>query len=297
MLWSPAALVLAATALGLVVSSATVADLGDLFLAVLVFCAAVTVEPRRLVSARAAWRQIGAAVLLPPLLLVPLALLIGAFVADSTRLGLVALGLASSEVAVIGFVAAAGGGVAVALAVVSLSLVLSAVGSPVVAPLLGEGGPSTLELLARFGLVVLLPLLVGLALRGAVLDERVDRPAELGGTVALLALIYAAVSGVDVDRSAVSALVAAVVFLAGSVAIGVALLPVLRCVRTGLLLFSFRDFAVGAALATALGSADAALVPALYGAVMLVAASVLAAWARRREPCGTPGCCGPATSP
>ena len=138
-----------------------------------------------------------------------------------------------------------------------------------VAPLLGEGGPSTLELLGRFGLVVLLPLLVGLALRGAVLDERVDCPAELGGTVALLALIYAAVSGVDVDRSAVSALVAAVVFLAGSVAIGVVLLPVLRCVRTGLLLFSFRDFAVGAALATALGSADAALVPALYGAVML----------------------------
>ncbi len=191
----------------------------------------------------------------------------------------------------IGFVATAGGGVAVALAVVSLSLAVSALVSPVVAPLIGDGGPSTLDLLGRFSVVVLVPLLVGLALRGLVLDARVDRPAEIGGTAALLALIYAAVSGIDLDRSALGALTAAVVFLATSIVLGRLLLPLLQCARTGLLLFSLRDFAVAAALASALGGAEAALVPALYGAVMLLAASGLAARARRTGHCGTPGCC------
>lgn len=265
-----------------------------MFLAALVLCVSVTVDPRRLLAAWSAWRQIAAAVVLPPVVLLPLGLLIGSVVEESTRLGLVALALASTEVAVVGFVAAAGGGVAVALAVVCLSLALSALGSPVVAPLLGDTAPSTLDLLARFGLVVLVPLVLGVALRGLVLDGRIDRPAEVGGTVALLALVYAAVSGVDLDRSALGALAAAVAFLAASIGAGFALRPLLRCERTGLLLFSFRDFAVAVALATALGDADAALVPALYGAVMLVAASVVAAWAQQRAACGTPGCCADA---
>ncbi len=77
---TPAVLVLGAAPAGLLLPSTTAADLGDVFLGALVLCAAVTVEPRRLVAARAAWRQIAAAVVLPLCLLLPLALVLGAFV-------------------------------------------------------------------------------------------------------------------------------------------------------------------------------------------------------------------------
>ncbi len=109
--------------------------------------------------------------------------------------------------------------------------------------------------------------------------------------MALVALIYGAVSGIDLDRSTLGALAAALAFLVASVGVGRLLLPLLRCVRTGLLLFSLRDFAVAAALASVLGGAPAALVPAVYGPAMLLAASVLATRGRRHGPCGAPGCC------
>jgi hypothetical protein len=291
MLTSPVVVVIAATVLGLALPSATAADLGDVFLAVLVALVAVTIEPRRLLEARLAWQQIAAAVLLPFAVLVPLAAGMGVFFDEPVSLGLLAIALASTEVAVVGVVALAGGGAAVALATVCLSLVASALAAPVIAPLVGSGGPPTGELIGRFSLVVLVPLAAGLALRGLVLGAWVDRPAERASLAALALLIYAAVSGISFGTEVVDALVAAALFLAASIALARILRPLLRCARTGALLFSLRDFAVAASLASALGGAAASLVPAVYGALMLLAASLLASRARQRPPCGTPGCC------
>ncbi len=288
---SPVALVLAATVLGVALPSTRVAGLADWLLAALVLLVAVAIPPRRLLEARRGWRQVVAAVLLPPVVLVPVALLLATAFDEPVRLGLLGLALASSEVALVGLVALAGGGVAVAVAVTALSLALSAALAPVLAPLLDAGDVSTGELLGRFGLVVLAPLALGLVLRGVALGPAVDAPAERAGGWVLALLIYASVSGVELGADVARAGVAALAFLAVALVLARLARPLLRCPRTGGLLFPCRDFAVAAALAAALGGSDAALVPALYGAAMLVAAAVLAARARRLPACGTPGCC------
>ncbi len=286
---SPVVLVLAATVAGLLAPSARIADLGDVLLAALVALVAVGIEPRALLAARSARGRIAAAVVLPFLFLVPLAAALGALFDESTRLGLVGNALATTEVAAVGFVALARGSTVVALATIAISLAASAVLAPLVAPLLGPAAPSTVELVGRFGLVVLVPLLAGLAVRGLLLDGRVDRPAEIGSFVALLLLIYGAVSGVEPGGAVLTAGLAAGLFVSASVATARLLRPLLRG-TTGELLFALRDFAVAAALARALGGADAALVPAVYGALMLVAAAALAARSRRSGTIEPPGC-------
>lgn len=90
--------------------------------------------------------------------------------------------MASTEVATAGLVALAGGDAAFTLVVVALSLGLTAAAAPVLAPMLVDSAIEPGELIVRFSLVVLLPLVVRLALgaytRSARLEIVGDRAAH-----------------------------------------------------------------------------------------------------------------------
>jgi bile acid:Na+ symporter, BASS family len=89
-----------------------------------------------------------------------------------------------------------------ALGALTGSLVLSALaGPPTLALLAGAGTDVDVGgLVARFALVVLLPLLAGLAVR-ALVPRLADIEDELGGLAAIVVvvLVYAAMSGSDED--------------------------------------------------------------------------------------------------
>jgi hypothetical protein len=166
--------------------------------------------------------------------------------------------------------------------VIVLSLVVSALCAPILGPLLAEGGPSTGELLARFALVVLVPLALGLAARATGRAGPAARVAEPAATVVLALLVYAALGDLG-DRSSLgAAALAGALFLGGSVVVTLALRRVLPGGRAGPYVFSLRDFAVAAALAGELGTPGAAATPAVYGALMLVLATIVAVRSRDR---------------
>ncbi len=90
--------------------------------------------------------------------------------AGATREGILSLGLASTEVASVGLIALAGGDTVLALGILTVSLVASAILGPLLAGVLahptGHGGwlavlGVILRGAGRFALVVLLPLALG----------------------------------------------------------------------------------------------------------------------------------------
>jgi predicted Na+-dependent transporter len=276
-LLAPLPLVLIAAGAGLLWPSRAFADRSDLILAALVFAVALGIEPRRLRAVARARGRIAAVALLPFALLLPLAIALGALFGGPTRDGLIALGLASTEVATAGFVALAGGDAALALAVVTVSLGVTAVVAPLAAPLLVDTSIPPGELIVRFSLVVLVPLAAGLVARARVATPRIEAHAERAATLALALLVYAALGDLD-DRSRLGEAVAAsALFLVGSVALAVVLRPVLGELRTGGFVFALRDFAVAATLAGQLASPGAAATPAVYGVLMLTLGTVAAA--------------------
>src|SRR3954470_16769491 len=107
-LLAPLPLVLIAALAGLLWPSRELAGRSDLIPAALVLAAALTIDPRRLKVAAGARGRIAAAVLLPPAFLLPLAAALAALYDGATHDGLIALGLASTEVAAAGLVALAG---------------------------------------------------------------------------------------------------------------------------------------------------------------------------------------------
>ena len=282
---SPLALVSIAAVVGLLWPSAALADRSDLILAALVLAVALTIDPVRLREAAGAWRMVAAAALLPLAVLLAVAIGLGALFGDAPHDGLIALGLAPSEIAAAGLVALAGGDAALALAVVTVSLALTAVVAPVIAPLLVDSSIESGELIARFSLVVLVPLVVGLVVRARSRDARLESWGGSAATPVLALLVYAALGDLG-DRSALGeALVASLLFLSASVALALVLRPLLGDLRTGAFVFGLRDFAVAAALAGQFDTPGAAATPAVYGVLMLLfatAASSLLGRAARR---------------
>jgi predicted Na+-dependent transporter len=281
-LFEPLPLVLVAAVVGLIAPSPRLADRADLILAALVLAVALTIEPRRVRAAFARWQTVAVLSFLPFLTLLPLALALGALFESPEREGLLALGLASTEVATGGLVALAGGNAALALAVVSVSLVGAALVAPIAAPLLAEGGGDPGELLVRFSLVVLVPLALGLALRSGGRGRAVEPVAERAATVVLAVLVYAALGDLEDRSELATAALAAALFLAGSGLLALALRAVLGDRRTGPFTFALRDFAVAAALASQFDAPGAASIAAVYGVMMLVVAVVATELLRRR---------------
>lgn len=290
-------LTLVATALALLVPSGAVAGRSDLLLALLVLATALGIPWSELTGLRSRATTVVVLSVAPLVVLAAFAWALGHAFGSSTREGLVAVGLSSSEVASVGLTALAGADAdaTIALGAVAGSLVLAALVGPVAIGWLagahgGAHGGSG-HLLVRFALVVLAPLCVGVAVRSlrASGDWLAQRDDERDGLAALtvVVLVYAALSGTQGSHGLGSALVASVCFCAGSALLGWAWYA--RAARDpataipGALTIAMRDFAVAAALASQAFGTRAAVVPGVYGVVMLVAGTAFVTLVRRRR--------------
>jgi bile acid:Na+ symporter, BASS family len=276
----------AAGALALVAPSSVVAERTDVVLAALVLFTALTIAPSELAQLRARKAEVTALVLAPFALLVPLAWVASRPFDGAIADGVLALGVASTEVAVVGMVVLAGGRAALALGAITGSLVVAALAGPPLLGLLdGAGDVAVGELVGRFTLVVIVPLAAGLAIRAAAPRLR-DAEDELGGlaTVTVAVLVYGAMSGTGTDGDLLAATAAAALFLALSALLVAAWMAIgphdLRL--TGGFVTGLRDFAVAAALASQAFGPSAATVAGVYGVLMLLVGAAGAQLLRRR---------------
>lgn len=276
-------LALLAALLALIVPSRALADHSDLVLALLVLATALGIPAAELRALRRHRTAVAVLSVAPLLVLTSLAWLIGRPFGVDVRDGLLAVGLSSSEVATVGLVALAGADATIALGAVTGSLILAALAGPLLIGVLagtsGHGGGGG-ALLGRFALVVIVPLIAGVAARTlrpglAAVDGERDGIAAL----TVVALVYAALSGTEGAHGLGAALAAALIFLLVSGLLGelwrrrtspgAAAIP-------GALAIGMRDFAVAAALAAQAFGPRAAAVPGVYGVAMLVAGAITA---------------------
>jgi predicted Na+-dependent transporter len=275
-------LALLAAALALIVPSSTVAARSDVLLALLVLATALGISFADLRRLRDHAAAVAVLSIIPLVVLGAVAWVLGRPFAPPIRDGLLAVGLASSEVASVGLVALARADATIALGAVSGSLVASALIGPVaIGALAGSSAHANpLPLLGRFALVVIVPLIVGVAARSRWPRMAVADPEREGLAALVVAvLVYAALSGTHGAHHLGAALLASVAFLAVSAAAaelwrrrtapGAIAVP-------GALAIAMRDFAVAAALATQAFGTQAGAVPGVYGVVMLVAGTVAA---------------------
>jgi bile acid:Na+ symporter, BASS family len=266
------------------------AEQSDFLLAGLVLLTALSIPPSQLLGLRERKLALAVLVLAPFGLLGPMAWAVSQLFAGSAREGVLALGVASTEVAAVGLVAVAGGSAVLAVGALTGSLVVAAVaGPPLLALLAGAGADVAVgELVVRFALVVLLPLAVGLAIRALVSElQKYEGPLTGGAAVTVVVLVYAAMSGAAEEGGLLSALAASALFLLISALPAAAWArlapPELRV--TGVLVIGLRDFAVAAALAAQAFGPAAGTVAGVYGVLMLLAgaaaAQLLTARARR----------------
>jgi predicted Na+-dependent transporter len=284
-------LALIAAAMARVVPSSTLSSHVDVLLALLVLATALDIDPRQLLRVGARWRTILLLVVVPALALAGGGWLIAQLGHGETRNGVLALGFAPAEVASVGLIGLMGGAAELAVGVLALSLVLSALAGPPALAALGHAshGAHVLPLLGRFGLIVLLPLVIGLLLRGA-RPELAKREHELSvsSSIIVILLIFASLSDTHSgDLAGPTALSAA--FLAFSGLLAALSLRTFgrRFEPTLALTIGMRDFAVAAALAQGAYGARAAQVAGIYGTMMLIAGATVTAVVRRiqrREP-------------
>jgi BASS family bile acid:Na+ symporter len=277
-------LALAAAVLALLAPSGGLAARSDLLLALLVLATALGISPSDLVRLRQHLGALAVLSVVPLLVLGAVAWGLGRPFAAPVRDGLLATGLSSAEVASVGLVALAGADATIALGAVTGSLVVAALLGPVAASAIaaGAGHAHAGRLLVRFALVVIAPLIAGIALRSQDRLARwlADADAEREGVavLAVVALVYAALSGTHGAHHLGAAALASAAFLLAS-----ALLAVLWRRRAsppvavpGAMTIAMRDFAVAAALATQTFGTASAAVPGVYGVLMLLGGTVAA---------------------
>jgi bile acid:Na+ symporter, BASS family len=274
-------LAVAAVVLALLAPSSALAERSDVLLAALVAFTALGIAPGQLLALAERRIALGALVVGPFVVLVPLAWLISRLFSGPAHEGVLALGASSTEVAAVGLVALSGGSAVLALGGLAGSLIVSALAGPVLLGALAGGGSDVAvgELVVRFTLVVVVPLVAGLIARAALprLEHAED---DLNGmaTIAVAVLVYAAVSGADAGDDLVPALAASALFIAGSAipAAAWALLGPAEVRWTGAFVIELRDFAVAATLAAQAFQPAAATVCGVYGVLMLLVGAAAA---------------------
>jgi predicted Na+-dependent transporter len=278
----PALAILAGIA-AVVAPSATVAGHVDLLLAALVLVTALDIDPAQLRAVATRWRAVLVLSVAPLVVLALLARAIAAVAGGTTGIGVLAVGLSPTEVASVGLIALMGGPVELALAVLAGSLVVSALLGPPALGLLAAHAAHVhvLSLLGRFALVVIVPLLAGVAVRSRLRPGRlVGSGLPAAGSLLVVALVYGSLSGTG-SHGLLGAAEVSGAFLAGSTILALLVRP--RLGETPLALtVAMRDFAVGAALASAAGGPAAARVAGVYGVLMLLLGTGVTAAVRRR---------------
>jgi bile acid:Na+ symporter, BASS family len=278
----------AAGALALIAPSTVVAEHTDVVLAALVLFTALTIAPSELAQLHTDKAEVAKLVLAPFVLLVPLAWVASRPFDSPVFHGVLALGVASTEVAAVGMVALAGGRAVLALGALTGSLVLAALaGPPLLGLLAGTSGDDVAvgELVGRFALVVIVPLVGGLTIRAAAPRLRDTEP-ELGGLAAItvVVLVYGAMSGTGTDHDLLAATAAGALFLVlSALPVAAWIVTARRDLRlTGSFVIGLRDFAVAAALASQAFGPPAATVAGVYGVLMLLVGAASAQLLQRR---------------
>jgi predicted Na+-dependent transporter len=296
-------LVLAATVLGLAVPAPgrrLVAANGiNLTLAVLVLASGLSVTPAMLRAARPVLPRLGFVLAGSTLLLPLVALLASRLVTDPVqRGGVLAAGVAPAEVASVAITAMAGADVAVAAGLLVGSTLLSLlVAGPVLAVLAGQAAAPPGAVLALLALVVGIPLAVGLVIRArwAVAPRLAAAAARALAVLAVTGLVWLVASQAKVSTEYLRVVVALLVFLAGSVLVGVMLAWGLRgSWRLGVVLpVAMRDFAVAAGIAVAAFGRAAAAPLAVYGLLIVLFGVAVARGAEVRQRRAAPTADGP----
>jgi BASS family bile acid:Na+ symporter len=228
----------------------------DAALAVLVFATGLSLRLADLAAVRLAWRRIAVVLLVSTAALPALAWSASLLIGDPVlRSGVQAAGVAPAEVATVALCVIAGGDAAVCAALLAASTIITVVAAGPILSLLGASVTvSSAGLLGNLALVIALPLAAGVALRTAWSPgPAVDDGVRLVTVLALLLLLWQVASQIKLDSAYVTVIVALVVYVAGSAALGwlLALRAPAGRATAVLLPVAMRDFAVAAGIATA----------------------------------------------
>jgi predicted Na+-dependent transporter len=256
-------------------------------LAILVFCTGASMTFSEMAGIRTGARRLVLVLAVSTVTLPALAWLASRLVTGPVlRGGVLAAGVAPTEVASVALTGLAGGEAALAAGLLVASTVLTVLlAGPILGVLGADSSTSQLGLLSTLALVVALPLVAGSAVRTIdPLSGREQPLVRVLGTVSLLVLLWEVASELRLRASDTRVVIALVLYLTGGVLLG--WLLAIRAAsrrRTAIVLpTAMRDFAVAAGIATSAFGAAAAAPLGIYGILVLVFGSVTVYAVRRR---------------
>src|SRR5580692_6965500 len=266
----------------------------DIALAVLVFATGLSLRLADLAAVRLAWRRIAVVLLVSTVALPILAWAASFLIGDPVlRSGMRTVGVAPAEVATVALCVIAGGEAAVCATLLAASTIITVVAAGPILSLLGASVTvSSAGLLGNLAVVIALPLAAGVALRAVWSPgPEVDAAVRLVTVLALLLLLWQVASQIRLNSAYVAVIVALVVYVAGSAALGwiLALRAPPGQATAVLLPVAMRDFAVAAGIATAAFGPAAAAPLGAYGVLVLLLGSGVTLLSRRRGRAAQPG--------
>jgi len=258
-------------------------------LAVLVFCTGASMTFTDIAAVRMASRRLMLVLAVTTVALPVFAWLASRLVSGLTlRGGVLAAGVAPTEVASVALTGLAGGEAALAAGLLVGSTAATVLlAGPILGLLGAHSTTSQLGLLATLALVVALPLLAGLATRSFdPLGGREQASLRIIGLVSLLVLLWEVASELRLSVSDARMVAALLLYLACAAGLGWLLgTSVTHARRTAVLLpTAMRDFAVAAGIAASAFGAPAAAPLGVYGILVLVFGSVAVQVIRRPRP-------------
>ena len=256
-------------------------------LAVLVFCTGASMTFSEIAGIRTASRRLVLVLAVSTVTLPALAWLASQLVTGPVlRGGVLAAGVAPTEVASVALTGLAGGEVALAAGLLVASTVLTVLLAGPILGILGvHSSASQLGLLATLALVVALPLVAGSAMRTVdPLSGREQSLVRVLETLSLLVLLWEVASELHLRASDTRVVIALLLYLAGGAVLGWLLAIGVPAGRHAAIVLptAMRDFAVAAGIATSAFGAAAAAPLGIYGILVLVFGSV-AVYAVRRH--------------
>ncbi len=242
-------------------------------LAVLVFASALSVEPHSLATTHQHRRRLTLVWAVTTATLPLLAWTTSRLVpAGDLRHGVLTIGVAPTEIAVLAITSLAGASVASAAALLVASTATSVLlAGPALSIMTGDGGIDALDVLVDLGLVVAVPLIAGLLIRRHRIGTALRPTADPTAIITVTVLAWLVASQVQWSSDYVTVIVALVGFLTGGTALGwlLARAAPLELTTPIVLSASMRDFAIAAGIATTAFGASAAGPLGIYGILVL----------------------------